>query len=56
MFLNSLYKAHLLGSEYILHKAKDEKERKVSPLMVIYSWTFKLLMRTNEAVFQSVSM
>lgn len=46
-----------LVSECILHKAEDKKgEKKVSSLMIIYSWTFKLLMRTNEAVFQSVSM
>lgn len=49
-----------LVSECILHKAKDKKKKKggkkVSSLIIIYSWTFKLLMRTNEAVFQSVSM
>lgn len=48
-----------LVSECILHKAEDKKKKggkKVSSLMIIYSWTFKLLMRTNEAVFQSVSM
>lgn len=46
-----------LVSESILHEAKDKKKKKkVSSLIIIYSWTFKLLMRTNEAVFQSVSM
>lgn len=50
-----------LVSECILHKAKDKKKKEkrragVSSLMIIYSWTFKLLMRTNEGVFQSVSM
>lgn len=47
-----------LVSGCILHKAEDKKKggKKVSSLMIIYSWTFKLLMRTNEAVFQSVSM
>ncbi len=31
-------------------------KEKVCFLTIIYSWTFKLLMRTNEVVFRSVSM
>lgn len=45
-----------LASECILHEVKDKKKKKVSTLIITYSWTFKLLMRTNEAVFQSVSV
>lgn len=59
--INSAYLSVFLLAYFPLNqkrniKNKTEGERKVSSFMIIYSWTFKLLMRTNEVVFQSVSM